>query len=40
MAPMGLDAVDEVLNYFLVDFVAKCRIVLKDTAHSLSFSYL
>lgn len=40
MAPVSLDAVDEVLDHFLVHFVAECGIVLEDAAHGLSFSYL
>jgi len=35
MLPVALDAVDEVLNHFLVHFIAQHCIVLKDCTHSL-----
>lgn len=37
---MAFDAVDEVLYYFLADFIAEGRVVLENRTDRLGFPYL
>jgi hypothetical protein len=40
MLPVTLDAVDKMLDYFLVDFVAQGRVISEDRSNSLSLTDL
>ena len=40
MSPVCLDAVDEVMNHTVADFIAQLEVAHEDVAHRLSFQQL